>query len=58
MNAGLPAFQKMFNPQLAFVVGSGGVSIEDFHRQTWQSFSEPFYKKERHLCLYNEPARE
>ncbi len=30
MNAGLPAFQKMFNPQLAFVVGSGGVSIEDF----------------------------
>ena len=29
-NAGLPAFQKLFNPQLAFVVGSGGVSIGDF----------------------------
>lgn len=29
-NAGLPAFQKLFHPQRAFVVGSGGVSIEDF----------------------------
>ena len=29
-NAGLPAFQKLFHPQRVFVVGSGGVSIEDF----------------------------
>lgn len=30
MNSGLPAFAKTFHPHRSFVVGSGGVSIEDF----------------------------
>ena len=30
MNSGLPAFVKAFHPHKSFVVGTGGVSIEDF----------------------------
>lgn len=30
MNSGLPAFAKAFHPHKSFVVGTGGVSIEDF----------------------------
>lgn len=30
MNSGLPAFAKTFHPNRSFVVGTGGVSIEDF----------------------------
>ena len=30
MNSGLPAFAKTFHPHRSFVVGTGGVSIEDF----------------------------
>lgn len=30
MNSGLPAFAKAFHPHRSFVVGTGGVSIEDF----------------------------
>lgn len=30
MNSGLPAFTKAFHPNRSFVVGTGGVSIEDF----------------------------
>ena len=30
MNSGLPAFEKAFHPKRAFVVGTGGVSLEDF----------------------------
>lgn len=30
MNSGLPAFVKAFHPKKSFVVGSGGVSLEDF----------------------------
>ena len=30
MNSGLPAFMKAFHPHKSFVVGIGGVSIEDF----------------------------
>lgn len=30
MNSGLPAFVKAFHPNKSFVVGTGGVSIEDF----------------------------
>lgn len=30
MNSGLPAFVKAFHPQQSFVVGTGGVSLEDF----------------------------
>lgn len=30
MNAGLPVFTEAFHPQRSFIVGSGGVSIEDF----------------------------
>ncbi len=30
MNSGLPAFVEAFHPKRAFVVGSGGVSLEDF----------------------------
>jgi len=30
MNAGLPAFVEAFHPKRSFVVGSGGVSVEDF----------------------------
>ena len=29
-NDGLPEFRKQFHPQSAFVVGSGGMSVEDF----------------------------
>jgi hypothetical protein len=29
-NAGLPLFSKLFNPHRAFVVGSGGISVEEF----------------------------
>ncbi len=32
MNSGLPAFVKAFQPKKSFVVGSGGVSLEDFLR--------------------------
>lgn len=32
MNAGLPAFTEKFSPKQSFVVGSGGISIEDFLR--------------------------
>ena len=30
MNAGLPAFVEAFHPKRSFVVGTGGVSLEDF----------------------------
>ncbi|WP_455108007.1 ATP-binding protein [Porphyromonas sp.] len=30
MNSGLPAFAKAFHPGKSFVVGTGGVSVEDF----------------------------
>lgn len=30
MNSGLPAFANTFHPKKSFVVGSGGVSLEDF----------------------------
>ena len=30
MNSGLPAFVEAFHPKRAFVVGTGGVSLEDF----------------------------
>lgn len=30
MNSGIPAFNKAFRPKRSFVVGSGGVSLEDF----------------------------
>lgn len=30
INSGLPAFVKAFNPKRAFIVGTGGVSLEDF----------------------------
>ena len=30
MNSGLPAFVEMFHPKKSFVVGSGGISLEDF----------------------------
>ena len=30
MNSGLPVFSENFRPQKAFVVGNGGVSLEDF----------------------------
>ena len=30
MNSGLPAFVETFHPQRSFVVGTGGVSLEDF----------------------------
>ncbi len=30
MNSGLPAFEKSFHPKRSFVVGTGGVSLEDF----------------------------
>ena len=30
MNSGLPVFAKTFHPHRSFVVGTGGVSIEDF----------------------------
>ena len=30
MNSGLPAFEKAFHPKRAFVVGTGGVSLEEF----------------------------
>lgn len=30
MNAGLPAFAEKFHPKRSFIVGSGGVSLEDF----------------------------
>ena len=32
MNAGLPAFVESFHPKRSFVVGTGGVSLEDFLR--------------------------
>lgn len=32
MNSGLPAFGEAFHPRKSFVVGSGGVSLEDFLR--------------------------
>ena len=32
MNAGLPSFREAFHPKKSFVVGSGGVSLEDFLR--------------------------
>ena len=30
MNLGLPAFVEAFHPRRSFVVGTGGVSLEDF----------------------------
>lgn len=30
MNAGLPDFVEMFKPKKSLVVGTGGVSLEDF----------------------------
>ena len=30
MNTGLPAFVEAFRPKRSFVVGTGGVSLEDF----------------------------
>ena len=30
MNAELPAFVEAFHPKRSFVVGTGGVSLEDF----------------------------
>ena len=30
MNSGLPAFVEAFSPKRSFVVGTGGVSLEDF----------------------------
>lgn len=30
INSGLPAFVEAFNPKRAFIVGTGGVSLEDF----------------------------
>lgn len=30
MNSGLPAFEKAFHPKRSFVVGTGGVSLENF----------------------------
>ncbi len=30
MNSGLPAFVEAFHPKQAFIVGTGGVSLEDF----------------------------
>lgn len=30
MNSGLPAFVEAFRPKRSFVVGTGGVSLEDF----------------------------
>jgi predicted AAA+ superfamily ATPase len=30
MNSGLPAFVEAFHPKRAFIVGTGGVSLEDF----------------------------
>ena len=30
MNSGLPKFVKAFQPKLSFVVGTSGVSLEDF----------------------------
>lgn len=32
MNSGLPSFREAFHPKKSFVVGSGGVSLEDFLR--------------------------
>ena len=32
MNSGLPAFVEAFHPKRSFVVGTGGVSLEDFLR--------------------------
>lgn len=32
MNSGLPSFKEAFHPKKSFVVGSGGVSLEDFLR--------------------------
>ena len=29
-NSGLPAFVETFHPKRAFIVGTGGVSLEDF----------------------------
>ena len=30
MNSGLPAFVEAFHPKRSFIVGTGGVSLEDF----------------------------
>ena len=30
MNSGLPAFVEAFHPKRAYIVGTGGVSLEDF----------------------------
>ena len=30
MNSGLPAFEEAFHPKRSIVVGTGGVSLEDF----------------------------
>jgi hypothetical protein len=30
MNSGLPSFVETFHPKRAFIVGTGGVSLEDF----------------------------
>ena len=30
MNSGLPEFVETFHPKQSFVVGTGGVSLEDF----------------------------
>ena len=30
MNSGLPAFVEAFKPKRSFIVGTGGVSLEDF----------------------------
>lgn len=38
MNSGLPVFVETFHPEKSFVVGSGGVSLEDFLRCDIEAF--------------------
>ena len=38
MNSGLPVFVETFHPEKSFVVGSGGVSLEDFLRCEIEAF--------------------
>ena len=39
MNSGLPAFVEAFSPKRSFVVGTGGVSIEDFLNSEVEEFT-------------------
>jgi len=39
MNSGLPAFVEVFSPKRSFVVGTGGVSIEDFLNSEVEEFT-------------------